>query len=129
MIKIKVEHDDIGEAAVIGAIIADALERHDFKNVKAKMVMVYQSQRKDLVPDGGKASQLTPLIDPAIELCPKTYVTELLPARIAYGYPVMYEWARESRPQMLDAPVLIDTGLEPGPYQQQLKDFEAGNGR
>lgn len=130
MLRINIEHDDIGVAAAVAAIVDNALTQHGFTNVKGKMVMVYQEVKRDakgdVVPSFGKVSQLSPVVDPAMELRPKMYSTELMEARIAYGYPVIVDWMKTDRPEIFASPVLIDTGLEPGPYQQQLKAFKEG---
>lgn len=129
MLKINIEHSDVGVAAAVAAIVENALAQHGFTNVKGKMVMVYQEVRKDLVPSFGKISQIAPLVSPDTELRPKMYSTELLPARIAYGYPVMVDWMKDDRPDVFDSPVLIDTGIEANPYQEQLKAFKEGTDR
>jgi hypothetical protein len=130
MLKINIEHGDVGVAAAVAAIVENALAQHGFTNVKGKIVMVYQEVKRDaagsVVPSFGKVNQLSPLVDPAIELRPKMYTTELMDARIAYGYPVIVDWMKADRPDVFASPVLIDTGIESTPYQEQLKAFKEG---
>lgn len=133
MIKINIEHADVGVATAIAGIVDKALAEHGFTNVKGKIVMVCQEVKRDaagdIVPGFDKVSQIAPLIQPAIELRPKTYSTELMEARIAYGYPVAVDWMKEDRPDVFASPVLIDTGIEPTPYQEQLKAFKESHGQ
>jgi len=133
MIKINIQHGDAGVAAAIAGIVDKALAEHGFTNVKGRIVMVYQETKRDaagdVVPSFGKVNQLSPLVDPAIELRPKMYSTELMEARIAYGYPVVVDWMKEDRPDVFASPVLIDTGIEPAPYQEQLKAFKESHGQ
>lgn len=131
MLKIKIEHGDQGVAATVAGIIENALAQHGFTNVKGKMVMIYQQVKHDaegkVVPSFGKVSQITPLAHPETELRPASYSTELMPARIAYGYPVMVDWMKGDRPDVFDKPVFIDTGMEPGPFAEQLRAFQRGD--
>jgi hypothetical protein len=133
MLKINVEHGDIGVAAAVGAIIDKALAEHGFTNVKAKMVMVYQSVKRDpdggVVPDFSRVSQLAKLTQPKMELRPSGYDTILVDARIALGYPVVFDWMKDDRPDIFASPVLIDIGVEPSNYAEQLKAFKEGTDR
>ena len=133
MLKIKVEHGDQGVAVTVVGIIENALAQHGFTNVKGKIVMVCQQVKHDaegnVVPGFGKVSQITPLTHPETELRPASYSTELMPARIAYGYPATVDWMKGDRPDVFDKPVLIDTGIEPTPYAEQLKAFKEGTDR
>lgn len=126
MIKIKIEHGDVGVAAAVAAIVENALANHGFDNVKGKMVMVYQEVNKDFAMQFGKISQITPLVQQNIELRPRMYSTELIDARIAYGYPVIVDWMREDRPDVFHGPVYIDTGIEATPFQEELRKFQKG---
>jgi hypothetical protein len=130
MLKIKIEHGDVGVSAAVAGIIENALAQHGFTNVKGKMVMVYQQVKRDaegkVVPSFAKVSQITPLAHPETELRPKSYSTELMPARIAFGYPVMVDWMKGDRPDVFAKPVFIDAGLEPGPFAEQLEAFRRG---
>jgi hypothetical protein len=125
MLKINIEHADQFVASAVAGIVDKALADHGFTNVKGKMVMVVQ----DLAPDLAHFKKVSQNIPPEIsgtELRPKYYETQLLPARIAYGYPVMADWMKTDRPDIFASPVLIDTGIESSPYQEQLKAFKEG---
>lgn len=129
MLKIKVEHDDVGVAATVAGIIDKALTDHGFSNIKGKMVMALQEVRQDekgAPQNFGKVNELTPLVDPQYQLRPMSWSTELMEARIAYGYPVMVDWMREARPEVFGKPVFIDSGIEPTPFQRELKAFAEG---
>jgi hypothetical protein len=127
MLKIKVEHSDNNVAAAVGAIIADALERHDFTKVKAKMVMVYQEVTKELpgaaTMNFSKKNIVQAALDPAVSNRPKMYMTELIPAVAGLDYPVMVAHLRDNRPDVFAKPVLIDVGIESMPYEEELKAF------
>lgn len=129
MIKINIDHDNQGVASAVAGIIENALAQHGFTNVKGKIVMVTQEARMNPADFFTKKSQLLPIIDPNTEMRPKTYSTELHEARIAYGHPVVLDWVKESHPEIFAGPVLIDTGIESTPYEEQLKAFKEGTDR
>lgn len=129
MIKINIDHDNQGVASAVAGIIENALAQHGFTNVKGKIVMVTQELRENRAEVFMKKSQILPIINPDTVMQPKTYSTELHEARIAYGHPVILNWMKESHPDVFASPVLIDTGIDPTPYEEQLKAFKEGTDR
>lgn len=131
--KIKIECDDPLLNAVIASAIADGLERADFNNVQIRTLMVYMAMQP---PAGSPLNNFMkkniinevigePVMEQRDGWRPPMVVTELCPSWVL-GHPYMLDHLRETKPELLGSPVLIDTGADAPDYTKQLSAFMTG---
>lgn len=131
--KIKIECDDPLLNAAIASAIADGLERANFNNVQVRSLMVYrESEHKADIPVPGFDKRN--IVDAALGedvMSKRTgyrqplVLTELHPSWVL-GHPYIVDHLRQTRPELLGSPVLLDMGEEPPDYTKNLRAFFSG---
>jgi hypothetical protein len=128
-VKIKIECDDVLLAAAIASSISEGLRLDDFDNVQVKTVMVYNEVARDAqgrLTDFERTSVVRTALDESALRRAPMYDVVLCPPGAALAHPVSNETLRARSPEKLHTPIVIDMGLEPGPYTAQERTFLAG---
>lgn len=132
-VKIKIECDDPLLNAAVASAVADGLARADFNNVQVRSVMVYAETRHDA--DGApldfeRKNVINNVLGDDVMAVHEGWratvvMTELHPSWVL-GHPYMVDHLRQSRPELLGSPVLLDMGNESPDYAKNLRAFLSG---